>query len=249
MGRGKMSRLLEAICLYHDPTFMTRVVMSDKFNLATSRSAFLIGAASLAGCSSIGVLETTAMPRLASAARRTKSLSQSPSAYQLYSTTPNGYRAMMTSDSTTMAIFDPGGLYVAGGSITGVDSSNLYAYAENNAARFDSMTLSGAAPYNPTLNATYRVDAVTTIVSSTNSSGQTYATASSDVTNTRITAIDSSSTQLDDTASFRSQRVSAGMAIGSGGGTPGGGCGGRLCTKMLEGRLALLTRTIAMRLA
>lgn len=159
--------------------------------------------------------------------RKVKSLAQSMSSYQPYSVTPNGYRIMTTPDFSTMAIFDPSGTYVAGGSITGVDATNAYIYCENNASRYDSLILSGSVPYNPSLNSSYSVDAATTISCAVNGSGQYYSATQNDVTRTNLTSVDANNSILADTASFQSQTVRTGLALSTASGS--GACGGHVC--------------------
>lgn len=197
-------------------------------SIILSRTAFLAGAAAFAGCSDGGALRAMTMREVAGGIRKAKSLAQSMSSYQPYSVTPNGYQVMTTPDFSTMVIFDPGGSYVAGGSITGVDTARAYIYCENNASRYDSLILSGSAPYNPSLNSSYSVDAVTTVSCAVNGSGQYYSATLSDVTQTNLTAVDANNSILTDTASFQSQTVHAGLAVSTASGS-GGACGGHVC--------------------
>lgn len=83
-------------------------------------------------------------------------------------------------------------------------------------------------PYNPSLNSSYSVDAVTTVSCAINGSGQYYSTTLSDVTQTNLTAVDASNSILTDTASFQSQTVHTGLAVSTASGS-GQACGGHVC--------------------
>jgi hypothetical protein len=191
-----------------------------------SRSTFLVGAAALAGCG--GGLVSAGKAPLSGGSRAVRSASQSMADYTVYTTSPNGFKLMQSTDGSTMAYFDPQGGYLFSTQVTSVDDTYMYVTTQNNASRFTSLTVNQAIPYNLVAHTTYYPDPATALSYAPDpSTGNTVVTATNNVGSTTVTAVSSTETDYSDTQGLSSQRVNVGMGLSSS--SNGQTCGGHVC--------------------